>query len=234
MTTLVIERFRAPACTRDRRVLDLRRSRAVDALAGRRVWCASALPEARGPAERLRRCLGESADQLEVTVDDPLVALAEQLDRMLHDAAAPAEPPGHGAHELCSEGHDSADALVGAGVRPGDVVVMHDPLTALLADAVRERGAHALWHVHLDTAAPARSALEFLQPHVAGVDAYVITRSGHVAALIPSASVVVEKEIREDSYAGDGWSSALADVVGADRGERVGGMLHARPVVAVR
>jgi trehalose synthase len=234
VTTLVIERFRAPGGTRDRRVLDLRRRRAEDALAGRRVWCASALPEARGPAERLRRCLGENADQLDVAGDDPLVALAEQLERMLHDAAAPPEPPGRGAHELCAEGHDGADVLVGAGVRPGDVVVMHDPLTALLADAVRERGAHALWHVHVDAAAPARSVLDFLHPHVAGVDAYVITHSGHVAALIPSASVVVEKEIDEDAYAGDGWSSALADVVGADRDERVGGTLHARPVVAVR
>jgi hypothetical protein len=234
VTTLVIERFRAPGGRHDRRVLDLRRCRAEDALAGRRVWCASALPETRGPAERLRRYLGETADQLDVTGDDPLVELAEQLDRMLHDAAAAPEPPGHGARELCAEGHDSAEALVGAGVRPGDVVVMHDPLTALLAEAVRERGAHAVWHVHVDPAAPARSALDFLQPHVAGVDAYVITRAGHVAALIPSVSVVVEKEIREDTYAGDGWSSALADVVGADRDERVGGTLHARPVVAVR
>jgi hypothetical protein len=234
MTTLVIERFRPPAGRHERRVLDLRRRRAEDALAGRRVWCASALPDARGPAARLHRYLGEAADELDVAGDDPLVKLAEQLDRMFHDAGAPPEPPGQDARELCATGHDSAEALVGAGVRPGDVVVMHDPLTALLAEAVRERGAHAVWHVHVDAAAPVRSALDFLQPHVEGVDAYVITRRGHVAALIPSASVVVEKEIREDAYAGDGWSSALADVVGADRGERVGGMLHARPVVAVR
>jgi trehalose synthase len=234
MTTLVVERFRAPAGTRDRRVLELRRRRADDALAGRTVWCANALPAAHAPAEGLRSRLGAAAGPLDVAGADPLVALAERLDAMLRGAAAAADAPGRGAVELCTGGRAQSEALVGEKVRPGDVVVLHDPLTALLAEAVRERGAHAVWHVASRGAGPARSALAFLHPHTLGVDAYVITLGGRLAALIPSTRVVVDKEVGEDAYAGEGWSSALADVVGADRDERVGGTLHARPTVAAR
>jgi hypothetical protein len=49
---------------------------------------------------------------------------------------------------------------------------------------------------------------------------------------MPRAGRVAEKHMGDigDDLA---WSSLLADVVGADREERVGGRLHARPAVAV-
>lgn len=114
-----------------------------------------------------------------------------------------------------------------ADVRPGDIVVLHDPVTAAPADAIRQRGAHAVWHVM----APRDPA--------PAIDAYVMTArtadgAQVVAALLPGAGIVIAKEMRGDTYRDVGWSSLLADVVRTDREECVGGTLHARPAVAPR
>jgi hypothetical protein len=40
-------------------------------------------------------------------------------------------------------------------VRAGDVVVLHDPIAAAPADAVRARGAHAIWRLPVERLADA-------------------------------------------------------------------------------
>ena len=57
-----------------------------------------------------------------------------------------------------------------------------------------------------------------------------------VAVALPSPGWVVVKEViaPDEPHTGLGWRTLLADVVGSDREEHVGGTLHARPVVAVR
>jgi hypothetical protein len=112
-----------------------------------------------------------------------------------------------------------------ARVGQDDLVVMdeRDPL----AQEVRERGAHAVVRVR---AMPGRPA--------AAVDAYLYVWSARgafacrVAAVMPRAGRVAEKDMRaaDDDLA---WGSLLADIVGTDREERVGGRRGARPAVAV-
>ena len=111
----------------------------------------------------------------------------------------------------------------GGELRADDIVLLDD---ATPAGAVRECGAHAVVRTR---------AL----PHAAAgaVDAYVITwtvggaPACRLAAIMPRAATVAEKHMGDigDDLA---WSSLLADVVGADRDERVGGRRHARPAVA--
>ena len=112
-------------------------------------------------------------------------------------------------------------------VRPGDVVVLHHPLAAAQASELRERGAHAIWHL--------LSAHE----RAPAADAYLMTGTSltggaFVVALVPAPGVVFAKEMRGPTYEDIGWCSLLADVVRADREECVGGTLHARPTVAAR
>ena len=57
MPTLVIDRLEPPSSARRARSSDLGRARAADRLAGRTVWCATALPSGRGAARMLRGCL---------------------------------------------------------------------------------------------------------------------------------------------------------------------------------
>jgi hypothetical protein len=62
------------------------------------------------------------------------------------------------AREAYASGAGRAEALIGGTVAPGDVVVLHDALTVALARAVRERGAHAIWHVRSARGAQAPGA----------------------------------------------------------------------------
>ena len=251
MANLVSERFGVPARTRDVRALNYAAERAVDLLGGRTVWCASAMPRSREPAQALSDCLrrpeagGVSAAALELSADAMLLCLAELLDAMLRGALPEgASPPGAVERELCTY---AVERLEEAGeIEQGDLMVMHDPVTALLAGAVRERGAHAIWHLTVRRTPSSVSAWSFLRPYTHPLDAYVDQAHRPVGegqvlrrtiAVMPSASVVTETDIEADGADTGhdvGWRSVLAEVAETDRSEHVGGRLHPRPAVAVR
>jgi hypothetical protein len=85
-------------------------------------------------------------------------------------------------------------------VRHDDVVVISDPFVAVLAEAVRERGALVV---------------------IAGADT-VAAKEQKTAAGDPP----WDEEL--------GWSRLLGDIVRTGREEHVGGIVHARPAMAVR
>jgi hypothetical protein len=241
VTSLLLQHLGAPSSAREARALDSARKRAVDELAGRTVWCASALRASGDSAGLLRSSLrwagddGVIASRLDVLAGEPLRQLAERLDEMLHGAAY--GHPGAGEQEIYADGMRVGETLVGPDVRADDVVVAHDPLTALLAQAIRERGAHTVWHVSVAPGAPGaavREALAFVRRFTSGLDAYVVRSGAHVTALMPSADIVADTEAHGDPYRDVGWGSMLAAVVHADRDETVGGRRHPRPAVAAR
>jgi hypothetical protein len=250
MAAVRSDRFDAPSGVHDERVLAWTRSVAEDSLAGRTVWCAAALPVGHAAASRLLGLLRGRliVRPLSVTVTEPPAALASVLDGMLAGTSRQL-PLGAAAREAFARGAGDATETIIDRVDPGDVVVLHDTLTLLLAGPVRERGAHAVWNL----AAPSprapgfRAAQDFLDPQAAAVDAFVIAwrerRAGidRVAALLPAAGLV---DVKDAATAGSrrecarrrrlAWSSILGDVVEADRDDRVGGTLHVRPAVAPR
>ncbi|MEY2533848.1 MAG: hypothetical protein QOF29_1758 [bacterium] len=264
MTSVVNEHVGRPGSTRDARALRRTRARAADELAGRTVWCATALPSGQSAARTLRTCLGTggsvAAGSLEVAAGEPLRPLAQRLDDILRTATATASPIGRGDRaplgpaeaEIYALGQGQGEMLLGAGVARDDVVVLHDALAAVLAQAVRERGAHVVWDVKLGVAAPgqetARDAWAFLRRYTSAIDAFLMSwlEPGdrgqpveRIAAVMPSVDIVATKELpmpgeQDTAWQDVGWSSVLADVVHRDRDEHVGGRLHARPAVAAR
>jgi hypothetical protein len=121
----------------------------------------------------------------------------------------------------------AVDDDLAADVQPDDIVVLHDPVTAAPAEALRQRGAHVIvQRAGLPTPAPA-------------VNAYLIsgtTRDGAVvvAAAIPCAGIVTAKETRGAGYRDVGWGCLLSDIVMWDREDCVGGRLQPCPAVAAR
>jgi hypothetical protein len=252
VTTLVTQHFGAPASARDARAQLFARSRAVDELAGRTVWCASGLPRGLEQAGRLRGSLvwadadGVAAGALAVPSEDPARDAALLLDGMLGGEPSAAHP-GASERDAYRGAAGSGDALLDADVRADDVVVLHDALAAVMAGPIRERGAHTVWRVQLAGPGGERlvsEALRFLREYTSGVDAYVVTwdeDSGRgvvaheIGALMPSADVLAAKDVVGESSAEDlAWGCLLADVVHGDRWESVGGRVHVRPVVAAR
>jgi trehalose synthase len=74
---------------------------------------------------------------------------------------------------------DNAHELL-AHVRPGDVVVIHDPQPAGLVAAARSAGARVVWRCHVGLDHPnewSDRSWEFLRPYLADADAIVVSRA---------------------------------------------------------
>ncbi len=232
------ERFGAPTTIRAQRVHRFERERAVDLLAGRTVWSAGALPRGHELADGLMQRLGwaraggVATAPLDVDGSEPLRAAATRLESMLDERA------------LYAERAASAEDDITTSVRPEDVVVLHDPLTVAFAQAIREQGGHALWHIRIAAAPRGRGAQPeeawtFLSACSSGVSAYVVSWSGggQIAAIVPCSGVGFAKEIAGAGGPGSqelAWASLLSDVLDYDRLDCVGGTLHVRPVVPAR
>jgi hypothetical protein len=216
VTSFVIEQFHTPDTQRSARRVDSAHRRAVEQLAGRSVWCIAATPEETPAADALQHLLGPAF--------------------------------GAGEEDALRKGRQDGDTLIPDQVTAGDVVVLHDPIAAALAPAIRERGAHAIWRTAIGRwEGSASTAWRFLHRSSPALDAYVFAwRSGPtaprahagIAAYIAASGVLSAKEVDANGPGSDykdiGWATLLADVVREDGAERVGGIVHARPSVALR
>jgi hypothetical protein len=246
MTSLLFENFAEYSGTRDSRVLALARARADEGLAGRSVWCAAASRSSRVRTRALLTCLpaARQAGRIELASDEPLRQIGERLEAML--AGAVAQRPDWDDAEELARAMQRGEVIVGETVAPGDVVVLDDPLSVVLAPALRERGAHAVLEIRPGSArrrASVSRAEPILRRCSGAVDARVMTwrelgRTGakRIAALITSEDAVAAKEITARGAHPDEicWTTMLAEIVELDRSETVGGRHHARPSVAVR
>lgn len=257
MPRLIIERFDPPSSTHAARVRSWAGEQAADELGGRHVWCAAASPRGRSDAMALRerlRAVGDAtaAAQLDVEEAESLHELAQRLDAMLAglETAGTSDALGAAERAGCAEAVAAAEQVIGGDVVGDDLVVVHDAVAALAAQAMRGRGAHVVWHLHHGpgrqgaTPGAARAALDFMGRYTGTVDAFISSsvelapggRVVHrVAAMMPGADLLAAKEIIgpdiDDHLA---WGSALAEVLAGDRDEHVGGRRHVRPAVAAR
>jgi hypothetical protein len=254
VTSFVIEQFHTPDTQRSARRVDSARRRALEQLAGRSVWCIAATPAETPAADALEHCLcairdqGVPSQRTLLQLGEPLIGLMQRLDAMLRGVTLFGPAFAAGEEDALRKGRQDGDTLIPDQVTAGDVVVLHDPIAAALAPAIRERGAHAIWRTSIGRwEGSASAAWRFLHRSSPALDAYVIAwRSvptaprahAGVAAYIAAAGVVSAKEVDTNGPGSDyqeiGWATLLADVVREDRAERVGGTVNARPLVAAR
>ena len=79
-----------------------------------------------------------------------------------------------------------------ARVRPGDVVLLHDPQTAGLAAPLAAAGARVIWRCHIGVGwddEVTRAGWEFLRPHLAAAEACVFSRPDYVPSWVPPGRV---------------------------------------------
>lgn len=250
MTAVRSDRIGVPGGLHERRALARLRSRGSEALAGRVVWSAAALSGGQAAGRRLRQLLDDDLEiaPLAVAAAEPPAELARQLDAMLAGVPAP-RSLGAAARAAYARGAELAEPALGGRVRPGDVVVLHDCFTVSFAAALRDCGAHAVWHLRRRSGSPApcvRAAIDFLDRGGGGAaDAVLIDeREGGgeelITAFLPAARLL---DIREVFLGADrarservalAWISLLGDIVEGDRADHVGGTIQARPAVAAR
>jgi trehalose synthase len=169
------------------------RSAAADfrtAFGDRIIWNVNSTAAGGGVAEMLQVLVGYVEDLgvairwLVIRGDADFFAVTKRLHNGIHGYG---EPVPIGAAEA---DHYQRVLLANAAemrrlVRPGDIVLLHDPQTAGLAGPLADAGALVVWRCHIgaDTAtAVTETAWQFLRPHVTAAHAWVFSRRSYIPA----------------------------------------------------
>ncbi len=162
---------------------------ARELLEGRVVWCVNSTAHGGGVAEMLRSLLaytrGAGVDTRWVVVKGrPLFFdVTKRLHNRLHGSPGDGGPLGDAERTEYEAVIAAAAAELTPLVRPGDVVILHDPQTAGLAAPLRAMGARVIWRAHIGVDEPnglVREAWDFLRPYVVAADTCVFSRAPFV------------------------------------------------------
>lgn len=168
-----------------RRAFDL----AGEILAGQVVWNINSTARGGGVAEMLRSLLayergaGVDSRWLVIGGSPPFFLVTKRIHNRLHGFPGDGGALGDEEQAIYSSLLTQAADDVATMISPGDVVILHDPQTAALCGPMSEVGATVIWRCHVGLDIPndlARSAWDFLRPHVLPADAYVFSRGAYV------------------------------------------------------
>jgi trehalose synthase len=154
----------------------------------RRLWHVNSTASGGGVAEILRplagyqRCAGWAGGWLALDGDDEFFAVTKRIHNRLHGRAA--------GDDLDDDDRRVYERVlrreleqIRATVRPGDVVVLHDPQTLGLAPGLATAGVEVLWVCHIGVDEPddvAERAQSFLRGYLEDVRACVFSRTSYV------------------------------------------------------
>ena len=169
-------------------------ARARDVLSGRKVLNVNATASGGGVAEMLQTLhaywlgAGIDADWLVLRGNTDFFALTKRIHNVLHGE------PGDGGNLKKGERRiyedvlaDNLESMLGE-VRPGDVVLLHDPQTAGLVDGLQKAGAKAIWRCHIGrdtTNKHTDRGWSFLRPYIENADAFVFSRRDYTPDWVP-------------------------------------------------
>jgi trehalose synthase len=164
-------------------------------LGQRIIWNVNSTAVGGGVAEMLR-VLVAYAEGLGIAVrwaviggDPEFFAITKRLHNQIYGqfgAAGLVGPADAGHYEQVLAAN--ADELVKM-VRSGDIVLLHDPQTAGLTDALARAGALVIWRCHIGvdfSSDVTRAAWEFLRPYLTSARGFVFSRQQYVPAWVPA------------------------------------------------
>jgi len=123
--------------------------------------------------------------------DERFFEITKRIHNRLYGSEGDGGPLGADEHRHYDSVLEGNAAQLAGVVRPGDVVLIHDPQPAGLSGIVRKRGARVVWRCHIGTeSSSACSELgwaflrRYLEPPMA--DAYVFTRRQFAPSWLPA------------------------------------------------
>lgn len=180
-------------------------ARAVRAkLTGRRVWMVNSTAQGGGVAEMLPtmitllRDLEVPTEWVVIESEEPaFFRLTKQIHNMIHGEGSADLPPGSG--ELFRRESEANAGLLRERMKPGDVLIVHDPQPMALAGAVRENlDVLTIWrcHIGLDVEnAATQAAWAFLAPFSDSYDHGVFSTTEYVPELFTQRASVITPAI---------------------------------------
>lgn len=163
--------------------------RARQSLAGRVVWNVNSTAFGGGVAEMLRSLIayslaaGADARWLVIGGEPDFYRVTKRIHNNLHGHAGDGGPLGDLERSIYEDVTAANARQLASLVRPGDIVLAHDPQTAGLVQPLVDLGALVIWRAHIGLDLPndrARAAWAFLLPYVQPAAAYVFSRQAFV------------------------------------------------------
>jgi trehalose synthase len=169
-------------------------------LGGAKVWNLNSTASGGGVAEMLQVLVGYTqgvgldVSWLVIQGDPLFFSITKRLHNRIHGA-----PGDSGQLGVIEAAHyrtvtqANARALL-PRVRPGDVVILHDPQTAGMAAILSEAGLRVVWRCHIGADQANRwteEAWTFLRPHIDAAAAVVFSRTTYVPPGVPASKVAV-------------------------------------------
>ena len=154
-------------------------------LAGRTVWNVNATATGGGVAEMLQAllayCRGAQIEARWLVLDGSaeFFRLTKRLHNHLHGSDGDGGRVDHGERLVYEDILADNLEFLRSFVRPGDMVLLHDPQTAGLASGLRDIGAHVVWRCHVgrdEDNVYTEAAWDFLRPYLEDVEALIFSR----------------------------------------------------------
>ncbi|UCD23456.1 MAG: glycosyl transferase family 1, partial [Gemmatimonadota bacterium] len=187
--TLSFTRFSAVLGERGARQLQHTVEDAHRILGDRIMWHVNSTATGGGVAEMLQTLLGYErgagldARWLVIEGDTDFFALTKRIHNRLHGKMGDGGDLGEAEHSHYQKITRMNARGVLRSVRPGDIVILHDPQTAGLASHLAELGATVVWRCHIgrdEMNQAASDAWDFLKPYLEHVDAFIFSRACYV------------------------------------------------------
>jgi trehalose synthase len=168
-------------------------------LGGRTVWNVNSTATGGGVAEMLQVLVGYISDLgipagwLVITGDAEFFAITKRVHNQIHGDLAGGPLSAAEAQHYTRMLTANAAELLGR-IRPGDLVLLHDPQTAGLAEPLARAGAHVVWRCHIGVGwenDATRAGWDFLRPHLGPAEGYVFSRREYVPSWLPDDKVSI-------------------------------------------
>jgi trehalose synthase len=160
-------------------------------LEGRVVWNISSTAVSGGVAEMVRSILayargaGVDARWAVIEGSPEFFRITKRLHNAIHGTVGDGSPLDGAERQLFEHVAMTNVAQLAPMIRPGDVVIVHDPQPAAMIPSLLARGAHTIWRCHIgqdEMNSEVRRGWQFLAPYVAGAQAYVFSRMAYIPA----------------------------------------------------
>lgn len=168
------------------------------AASGRTIWNLSSTAIGGGVADMLQVLVGYIKDLaidirwLIITGDSDYFHITKRIHNRIHGQAGDGGRLGTAEFDHIRAVMAANAESLGGRIKPGDLVLLHDPQTAGLAGLLASQGAHVVWRSHIGIDGEndlSRSAWAFLAPFIAQAEAYVFTRRSYAPAYLASSRV---------------------------------------------
>jgi trehalose synthase len=173
---------------------------AGEALRGRVIWSVNSTARGGGVAEMLlsltayARGAGVDSRWAVIEGDPDFFHVTKRIHNHLHGDSGDGGALGPEEHAIYERTLAANATNLTKLIRPQDIVLLHDPQTAGLVDAVKNSGAITIWRAHIGLDLPngiARAAWDFLRPYVMNADAFVFSRQAYVWEGLPEDRIMI-------------------------------------------